>query len=387
MDTQRLYYNDSYLCTFEATVLSCTPAKNGYAVVLDKTAFFPEGGGQPADSGTLGCAEVVDVHEKDGIITHFTNAPLQAGSTVTGALNWARRFDHMQQHTGEHILSGIVNSLYGWDNVGFHMGADVVTVDFSGPMDSAALAKAEQLANQAVYAAAPVCVSYPTARQLQAMQYRSKKEIAGQVRIVTVGTSDKCACCGTHTATAAEVGIIKILSAQNYKGGVRITMVSGGRAFADYCLKTAQANEISAALSVKPNQLTAAFTRLKEETAALKMQLAAVQTNLFAKTAALLGTKDANVCLFEDNLSPDDLRRLCLLVAQGRSGVSAVFSGSDTAGYKYALASESLDILSFGKSFHAACSGRGGGKPPLLQGSCTATKAQIEQYFAALQPI
>ena len=210
--TQKLYETDAYVQEFTAAVLSCTPAKGGYAVVLDRTAFFPEGGGQPCDLGTLGTAKVTDVHTDGATITHTTDAPLEPGqdSRLTGRVDWPRRLDAMQQHTGEHILSGALHRLFGAENVGFHIGTPYVRMDTSIPLSAAQLARAEAEANAAVRADTPVHCYIPDAATLAATEYRSKKELDGPVRLVEAG-GDCCACCGTHLARTGEVGLIKIL--------------------------------------------------------------------------------------------------------------------------------------------------------------------------------
>ena len=247
--TKKLYYEDSFLFQFDACVLACELKGDVWAVVLDRTAFYPEGGGQPADTGTLGEARVLDVHEAGGSIAHTTDAPLPVGMRVEGRVDARRRLDHMQQHTGEHILSGLLHSLYGADNVGFHIGPDTVRMDMSLELTAQQLADAELAANQVVWQDVPVQCAWPGPEQLADAEYRSKKVLDGPVRLVTVPGADCCACCGTHLYTTGQVGAIKILSSQNYKGGVRLTVACGGRALADHAQKCTAAAEISAALS------------------------------------------------------------------------------------------------------------------------------------------
>ncbi|MEG2931374.1 MAG: alanyl-tRNA editing protein, partial [Ruthenibacterium sp.] len=243
--TKKLYYEDVTRRTFCATVLACESVNGALRVALDATAFYPEGGGQPADHGALGGACVTDVHEQDGVIWHTVTAPLPVGETVQGDIDWSRRFDMMQQHTGEHIFSGILHMQYGFDNVGFHIGADTVTVDFNGQLSAKALAEAELAANWVIWQGAPVTVTWPTRTELESLVYRSKKALTGEVRIVAAGGADRCACCGTHVRSCSEVGAIKILSAQNYKGGTRVMLVCGMRAWHDYCRRCDSVNAIS----------------------------------------------------------------------------------------------------------------------------------------------
>ena len=230
MATQKLYETDAYVQEFNAAVLSCTPQGEAFAVVLDRTAFFPAGGGQPCDLGTLGGAKVLDVRTDGETVTHLTDAPLPVGQTVAGCLDWARRLDAMQQHTGEHILSGALHRLFGAENVGFHIGTPYVRMDTSIPLTAAQLAQAEAAANAAVRADTPVRCYVRFAEALAASDFRSKKEIDGAVRLVE-GGGDRCACCGTHLARTGEVGLIKIISAQHYKIGMRLAVACGQRAY------------------------------------------------------------------------------------------------------------------------------------------------------------
>ena len=246
--TEKLFYEDSHRTEFTAKVISCEEAKDGFCVVLDQTAFFPEGGGQYADTGILGNTEVTDVHEKNDVIFHSVTAPLEVGSIVSGKINWKERFEKMQQHTGEHIVSGIVHERFGYNNVGFHLGADYCTMDFDGPISKAQLKEIETEANEAVYRNLEVEVLYPSKEELKDMDYRSKIEIEGQVRIVKIPGYDVCACCAPHVKTTGEIGAVKLVSMVSYKGGERITMLCGRRAMRDYEKKDAMTKEISTML-------------------------------------------------------------------------------------------------------------------------------------------
>ena len=231
METEKLFYADPFLTEFDARVLACEAEKGGYAVVLDRTAFYPEGGGQPYDTGVLGGAEVLDVHEKAGVITHKCASPLPVGETVHGRLDWARRFDHMQQHSGEHICSGLICARYGCDNVGFHMGAESVTIDFNADIPWEELLEIEAAANRYIYEDHAIDIQLHRGAELDAIDYRSKKPLEGDVRIVTFPGADCCACCGTHVMRSGQVGIVKFLSVQKFREGVRIELLCGGRAY------------------------------------------------------------------------------------------------------------------------------------------------------------
>ena len=379
--TEKLYYKNTYLRTFTAKVLSCDKQGDRYGVVLDRTLFYPEGGGQPADIGVLNTVNVLDVHEHDGRIVHTTDRPLEEGAAVTGGINWPHRFSLMQQHSGEHIVSGIVHRLFGLDNVGFHMGSKAVTVDFNGELNPDNLALVEMLANEAVYQNAAIEVSYPSGQELSELAYRSKKELSGEVRIVTVPGCDVCACCGTHVAKTGEIGIIKLISSQRYKGGTRVGLLCGKKAVDDYTEKGNSVAAVSVLLSAKPDQIENAVEHLLEENNALKQQLASLKNQIFTSRCASIQEGAKNICLFEPDLEPADLRAFCLLLCSRCSGIAAVFSGDDTAGYQYALASAKEDIRVCGKELNQAFSGRGGGSRELVQGTVFGAQDDIRLFI------
>jgi Predicted metal-dependent hydrolases related to alanyl-tRNA synthetase HxxxH domain len=381
METEKLFYESSYLRTFTAKVLECSKQDEHYAVVLNRTAFFPEGGGQPADIGVLNTVNVLDVQEHEGKIVHTTDRPLPVGMSVTGGINWPHRFDLMQQHSGEHIVSGIVHRLFGLENVGFHMGTKAVTVDFNGEISEDGLVLVESLSNTAVYRNLPIFAEYPSPEKLDLLEYRCKKELSGKIRIVTVPEYDVCACCGTHVARTGEVGAIKLLSSQRYKGGTRVTLMIGGRALADYNEKAQSVNAVSVLLSAKPEEILAATQRLLAENSTQKQQINSLQEQIFEAKASALDKDAKNVCLFENDLGPNELRKFCLLLSGKCSGVAAVFSGSGQAGYKYALASAYEDVRPIGKELNQKFSGRGGGSKELVQGSLAAAQEELEQFF------
>lgn len=376
--TKSLFYENPYLRSFTAAVTECIPADGCWKVKLDATAFYAEGGGQPADTGTLGSVHVLDTREKDGQILHTTDGPLEPGVSVEGTIDWQARFSRMQHHTGEHIVSGLINRLYGFHNVGFHMGRDAVTLDLSGELSAGDLAKVETLANEAVWKNLPVNTSYPPPEELSALNYRSKKDLSGDVRIVTVPDYDVCACCGLHVARTGEIGLIKLVNAQRYKGGTRIWMLCGDRALADYADKNNAVFSLSALLSAKPGETVSAVQRLLAERDTQKAEYAALQERLFHLKAAQAEPCPLTV-QFEDALSPNGLRLYCLALCQ-RCTVAAVLSG-DGKDWKYALGSASEDVRPLGKALNNAFSGRGGGKKELVQGSLRGTKDEIEAFF------
>ena len=380
MTTEKLYEQDPYLRAFTARVLDCSPAGDRWAVVLDRTAFYPEGGGQPWDTGTLGDAKVLEVHSREGEIVHTCDRPLEAGSAVTGEIDWDRRFDLMQQHSGEHIVSGLAHTLWGCENVGFHMGAEVVTIDLSLPLDQEQLARLEAEANRYIYLDVPVEITYPSPEELEHIQYRSKKELTGQVRIVAFPGADCCACCGTHVRSAGQVGLVKLLSAQKFREGVRIELVCGGRALRYLSRALEQNAQVSHLLSAKVFETGAAVERLLAENETLKSRLASLEESRFAALAReYAGAGD--VLLFEDGLSSDSLRRLCDAVLHACGGRCACFSGNDGSGYKYAVGQAGGNLRNFVKELNQALSGRGGGKPDFVQGSVRAPRSEIQSFF------
>lgn len=377
--TEKLFYEDGYRKEFKARVLSCEQAGGKYKVVLDATAFFPEGGGQYGDIGWLDDTEVVDTREKDGVIYHTVASPLKEGTVVTGRLNWEVRFDRMQQHTGEHIVSGLVHSRFGYDNVGFHLGEDYCTMDFNGPITKDELKEIELEANRGVFANLKVGITYPSKEELAAMEYRSKIEIEGQVRIITVPGYDVCACCAPHLGSTGEIGLIKLVHMMNYKGGERITMVCGMRALADYDIKDENTKLISSLLSAKEYQVADAVTHLKEEAASLKGRIASLNQKLLKYRASEIPVKEGVVAVFDSGLSGNEPRELMNLLLNKGARVCAVFAGSEEEGFRYVIGSREEDVRLLCRRLNEAFGGRGGGKPEMVQGSLCANEKAIRE--------
>lgn len=385
--TEKLFYKDSHQKEFTANVLSCEEKisakgeKLGYRVVLDRTAFFPEGGGQFGDRGWLNDVEVFDTHEKNGIIYHEVKTPLKAGTKVTGKLDFEERFARMQQHTGEHIVSGIVHRLYGYDNVGFHLGADVTTLDFNGELTEEQVRETELLANRAVFDNIPVQVLYPSKEELAEMDYRSKIEIEGQVRIVSIPGVDMCACCAPHTYTTGEVGLIRILSCDRHRKGCRMTMVSGIRALADYRQKQKSVTEVSVALSAPPEKIGEAVIHLKEQQGKLREQMNRMQAAYLQRKLSEITPKDKNVCIFEEEMDSIAVRNFVNDAMERCEGICGAFVGTDEEGYRYILGSRSVDLRVFCRTLNARFQGKGGGKPEMVQGSLKGSRDEIQELF------
>lgn len=380
METEKLYYQDPYLTAFTARVLTCEPSKTGYLVTLDRTAFYPEGGGQPADHGTLGGAAVTDVHEKDGVIFHTCGAPVEIGTEVEGSIDWPRRFNHMQQHSGEHILSGLLCALYDCNNVGFHLGADTVTIDYNRELTWEQVLEAERRANETIWADTPVEITFPSPEALEQLHYRSKKELTGQVRIVTFPGADCCACCGTHVRRAGEVGLIKVLSCQKFREGVRMEILCGQRAYWYLSRIYDQDHAVAQLLSVKPQDTLAAVERQNAELTTAKQRMTELEDQLFSLRAqALTGLGD--VLLVEPPMRPDGARKLADAVAKAAGGLAAVFAGEGNS-HVYALVqADGGDITPLVKRLNAALSGRGGGRNGFAQGSVQADGSAIRAFF------
>ena len=386
--TQKYYEADAYRREADAVILAAEPdGRGGGKLALDGTVFYPEGGGQPADHGTLTLPDgarltVTDVHEQGGVIWHRVDAlpdTAAPGTAVTSRIDWAWRFDKMQQHTGEHILSGILHQMFGAENVGFHIGSDAVRMDTSVPISAEGLREAELAANRIVWQNVPVLITYPTREELARMTYRSKKEIEGQVRIVTIPGADVCACCGTHTVATGAVGQIKILAAENYKGGVRLSIVCGERALlAAQAMRQRQA-DIGALLSAKPSETAHAVHRVYDEYTALKFAHFGLCSELFNALAAQVAP-GADAIRIVPGLDPDGLHRLAARLSEATTGLCAALTANEK-GTGYCLAQAGGDVRALTKALNTALNGRGGGKPGICQGSCAAAPEQVETFL------
>lgn len=381
--TKKLYDEDSHLCRFRARVMACVPVNGSWAVVLNQTAFFPEGGGQAADTGRIGPARVTDVQEKEGRIIHTVDRLLTPGTTYDCEIDWEQRFERMQGHSGEHIVSGLVHNRFGYDNVGFHMGDEGITVDFNGELTAEELREIEWEANRIVWENRIVTAEYPSPEALAAMDYRSKLDLTENVRIVTIEGVDRCACCAPHVSRTGEIGSIKILDFMRHRGGVRLTMLAGAAALEDYRAKQDQAAAISALLSAKRDALVPAVTRVWEELQAARYELNGLRRELLLKELEARGDTEGNLCFFVPaGFDGQSLRSLVNAAMERCGGMAAVFCGDDAAGYQYVIGSRSLDLRAGAKDLNGAIQGRGGGQKEMIQGSAKAPRSVIEAYFA-----
>lgn len=381
--TEKLFYVDSHMITFSAVVEACENKGDYYEAVLDRTAFFPEGGGQYADTGVIDGVKVLDVQEKNGLIYHKMEGSLKVGKKVEGTIDWEERFSKMQNHSGEHIVSGLVHQMFGYDNVGFHMGKDAITMDFNGVLTKEDLKVIEQKANEAVAKNFDIEILYPSKEELSELTYRSKIEIEGQVRIVRFPGYDVCACCAPHMNKTGEIGLIKLLGLQNYKGGVRVSMLCGFRALADYNEKAEQVKNISVMLSAKENEVAQEVAKLKEEIVAQKNKMYELQKTLLKYKVSAIPENEELAVIFDAELEGNGPRELMNMLLEKHAKIAAVFAGNDTAGYRYVMGSKVMDVRPIAKLLNEKFSGRGGGKPEMVQGTLNGGQIEIEEALKA----
>lgn len=377
--TERLYDADSHLKEFTARVIKCTPRDGGYAVVLDRTAFFPEGGGQESDRGAIGSAAVLDVQISGGEIEHYTDAPLDEGSTAVCGIDWKRRFRNMQNHSGEHIVSGIVHRLYGLDNVGFHLGEEM-TVDFNGELTREQLLEAERLANEAVYENVRVRAYYPPKEDLKKLDYRSKLELTENVRIIDIEGYDLCACCAPHVKRTGEIGIIKVLDSFKNRGGIRLFIKCGSDALSDYDKKYANVLKISNLLSVKQCETAAAADRLAEENRTLKFEISVLKKRLISEKADNFKPRSRLTAVFEDGLDIKELQLFADALYKRNGGIRGVFSGREGC-YSFAVCGAESELDAFFSGFKEKLNVRGGGRNGMVQGTAAAGRKEIDSFF------
>ncbi len=381
--TEKLFYVDSHMITFSAVVKACENKGDYYEAVLDRTAFFPEGGGQYADTGVIDGVRVFDVQEKDGIIFHKIEGPIEVGKEVEGTIDWEERFSKMQNHSGEHIVSGLVHGMFGYDNVGFHMGKDAITMDFNGVLTKEDLKVIEKKANEAVAKNFDIEILYPSQEELAEIVYRSKIEIEGQVRIVRFPGYDVCACCAPHMNKTGEIGLIKLLGLQNYKGGVRVSMLCGFRALADYNEKAEQVKNISVMLSAKENEVSQEVAKLKEELWVQKNKIYELQKTLLKYKVNEIPDNEELAVIFDAELEGNGPRELMNMLLEKQARIAAVFAGTDATGYRYVMGSKTVDVRPLAKILNEKFQGRGGGKPEMVQGSLSGGQEEIKEALNA----
>lgn len=380
-ETVKLYDNDSHLRIFTAKVISCEEIKGKSYVVLDRTAFFPEGGGQSADTGKIGDAVVLDAQIRDGVIYHTTDRALEEGKEYECELDWDERFRKMQNHSGEHVVSGVIHNLFGYDNVGFHMGHEDITLDTNGVLCEEEIRKIEYLSNLIVAENVNIICEYPSEEKLASMQYRSKLELTENVRIVTIEGYDACACCAPHVSRTGEIGIIKLLDFEKNKGGTRIHMLCGFDALKDYNERLELMSGIARSLSIKQSQLGDAFGRFEEEISTLKQKNYELRSKLLEYKISEIKDTDGSICIFEEEITNTDMRRL-MNAGLGKCGkICAVFCGTDEAGYTFTAASKSADLTATAADLRKSFSAKCGGSNEMIQGRIEASEEKIKEYF------
>lgn len=382
MTTERLFYQDSGLKSCQAKVLECRSQNDHYEIRLDRTVFYPEGGGQPYDTGYLDQIPVLEVQEKEDEIWHYTKEAIEVGTIVCGSIDWDRRMDLMQQHSGEHIISGLIHERYGYNNVGFHMGSDTITLDVDGEICEQDLKEIEAKANQYVWENHLIEITCPSPEELEQIPYRSKKELTGEVRIVTWPGVDICACCGVHVKASGDIGQIMLVSAQKFKGGMRIEMICGKRALEYSNYLKEQNKKMSMLLSAKWNETWEAVEKLQKEYQQLKFQMVGMERKKIEEMT-LQAVGKGNQLFFEEQMSPEGIRKLAADVMEVCDGRCAVFGGNDESGYRYVIGEKDGDLRGFVKEMNQKLQGRGGGKPFFVQGSLQASRKEIEAFFAS----
>lgn len=390
MGTKKLYDLDAYACEFEARVLSCEEVEcvnSGgdtsklYEVILDQTLFFPEEGGQTPDKGTIdGCA-VYDVQIKDDVITHILEEPLKVGTTVDGEIDWQHRFFNMQQHSGEHLFSGLAYKKYGYKNVGFHLSNQIVTMDFDGVFSEEQIQEMEWEINQAIVANVEIKTGYPSKEELEKLEYRSKIEIDGAVRIVEIQGYDICACCAPHVKRTGEIGMFKIQSVQNYKGGMRISFLCGFRALEEYRKKSQIVSDLSRLLTTNQENLTDHVSKLKTQVQSLKTQLSNAKQMIMESKISEIKTEEKNVFLFERDLDAPVMRSVVNKLVEVHEGICGVFVGNEEEGYSFIIGSKTTNCKDVADKLRNELDARGGGSPQMIQGSVAAKEKQIRELF------
>lgn len=376
--TEKLYEKDAYIKEFSAKVLKCIQDSNIYKIVLDCTAFFAEGGGQAADKGFLGEAKIFDVQIENGIIYHYADKPLEVGCEVCGKIDFERRFTFMQNHTGEHIVSGIAHALFGVRNVGFHLGEELVTIDFDKELTREQLDNVEYLANQKVWQNLPVRAYYPDDKRLKNTDYRSKKEIDGAVRLVEIKDTDICACCAPHVKSTGEIGIIKLLDCERMRGGIRIVLKCGAFAMFDYRTKYENIAEISALLSSKQENAAQAVKVLDQKCTAERQKNGELKKKIAELT---VNTADKNTnCIFIDDCDIKDLQLIADKLHKKYGGIKGAFSGSDQ-NYSFAICGEQDALDEFFQKFKSELTVRGGGRGGMVQGTVADCQEKIKLFF------
>ncbi|MBQ7223148.1 MAG: alanyl-tRNA editing protein [Erysipelotrichaceae bacterium] len=376
------YYQDPYCREFDSKVVSCEEDSDRWKVVLSDTIFYCEGGGQPSDTGYLDEAEVLLVKEVNGTPVHYCDRPLEVGKTVRGKIDWQRRYQHMQNHSGEHVVSGLVHKNFGYDNVGFHMG-QFIQLDFNGPMSWEEALEIERQANEVIDENIEIRECFPTDEELQDLDYRSKKELSGQVRIVDIEGADRCACCGTHVRGTGEIGAVKVLSLEKHKNGVRMMILCGSR-LRDYLAAIYEQNrQISNLLSAAPLRTAEYVERMLQRNHELSGQLNRFKEETLLASLAKAGRERVHILFTQDIDKPILTRYGNEALSCEKAEVAALFNRRED-GWEYLIMSQKVNLRDFSGEINRRLNGRGGGRPDIIQGVVSAEKEEIEKLMKEL---
>ena len=379
MKTIALYDNNPFQKNFQATVLSCVQADTGYKLLLDQTVFFPEQGGQTSDIGTLGNGKVTDVQiEKDEIV-HFTDIAYTVGETISGEIDWQHRFSNMQQHTGEHLFTGIAHNKFGAENVGFHLSDNTVTLDLNIELDLEKVRYIERLANEAIAEDIPVNAFYPSEEELANIQYRSKKEIDGAIRLVEIPGIDMCACCAPHVKSTGQVGLLKVVSFGKYKGGTRVYIACGFRALDDYNRKMDILSQTYQTLNCKEDEIPEKVKLLLSDNKQQKFEISEIKAKILMEQIEKYPSEIADVTIFTEDLDAKNMREGVNALVEKHEGLCAIFSGNDDDGYNFVIGSSTRDCSAIAVGLRELLGAKGGGSKQMAQGSVMATRSHIEQ--------
>jgi len=386
--TTRIYFTDASVADFDATVLSCSPAGDRFEVTLDRTAFYPTSGGQPHDTGTLGAARVLDVRDDAaGVIHHAVNAPLVPGETVGGRIDGPRRLGHMQQHTGQHVLSAAFDRLFGVRTTSFHLGALAATIDLAREVTPVEISQAEALANRVVWDARPVTVRFVSEEEAARLPLRKEPVKTGTLRLVDVTDFDLSACGGTHVPQTGMIGAIAVAGWERFKGATRLTFVCGGRALASHASLRDVVTTATRALSVLPGEVSPAIERLQSDLKASARDLKRLHEDLAVHQAAELRTSAATIGPWRGVLTARPgwdaatLKTLATAIVS-ESGLVVVLTGDGrpTPVVVTRSADVAWDAGAWLKRATAALGGRGGGRPELAQGGLDASADRILEF-------
>ncbi|MBO4783111.1 MAG: alanyl-tRNA editing protein [Lachnospiraceae bacterium] len=415
---EKLYDENAYAVEFLSDVMSCKEVtwenEDVYEFVLEKTSFFPEQGGQTSDTGMFYDTdsenefEVFHAYIKDDTVYHLARLAekpavetrrkkkaeeeeepkkieINPPKRIIGRINWDERFDKMQQHSGEHLVSGTVHRLYGYDNVGFSLSSDNVTLDFNGKFSDEEILEIEKTVNRAVFENFKVKVYFPSEEELKKIDYRSKKELTGRIRLVEFPGYDICACCAPHVASTGEIGLIKIVSAEHFKGGTRMSIKCGYRALNEYRTLLDSVRGISRLLSVTLDEVLPATEKLKTDLQDSRFQLNGykekVLCDAFENAIESADRDHNNPIMFTDLLDPAIIRKAINNVTDRTNGYCGVFYKSEKEGYSFIIGSIAKDCKVLFDALKEAFETKGGGNKTMIQGNVVADEVQIKELL------